>query len=107
MIQVELPRDAEGREIPLSTETMYSLDGEVVKVRNFEYWPSDCIWRMVVSVYSNHYEKPECLLLFPPDSWEKLEHDIYHLVMGEYLDDPEGDVKDVISRAKALAEREG
>lgn len=38
-----------------------------------------------------------------PDSWERLEEDAYHLVMSEYLDTPEEDVRDIVRRAKALA----
>ncbi len=37
-----------------------------------------------------------------PDSWEKLEEDIYHLVTKGYLDRPDEDVKSIIRRAKAL-----
>lgn len=38
-----------------------------------------------------------------PDSWERLEKDAYHLVMSEYLDTPEEDVRNIVRRAKALA----
>lgn len=38
-----------------------------------------------------------------PDSWERLEEDAYHLVMSEYLETPEEDVRDIVRRAKALA----
>lgn len=38
-----------------------------------------------------------------PDSWEQLEKDAYHLVMSEYLDTPDEDVRDIVRRAKALA----
>ena len=37
------------------------------------------------------------------DSWEQFEEDVYHLVMSEYLDTPEEDVRDLVCRAKALA----
>lgn len=37
-----------------------------------------------------------------PDSWEKLEEDIYHLVTKGYLDRPDEDVKSIMRRAKAL-----
>lgn len=39
-----------------------------------------------------------------PDSLEAIEKDIYHLVMSEYLDDPEGDVKAVMARIEKLME---
>lgn len=38
-----------------------------------------------------------------PDSWESIEEDAYHLVMSEYLETPEEDVRDLVRRAKALA----
>lgn len=37
-----------------------------------------------------------------PDSWERIEDDAYHLVMSEYLETPEEDVRDLVRRAKAL-----
>lgn len=37
-----------------------------------------------------------------PDSWEKLEEDIYHLVTKGYLDRPDEDVKSIMSRIKKL-----
>ena len=44
-----------------------------------------------------------CLSHKRPDSWERLEEDVYHLVMSEYLETPEEDVKGILRRAKALA----
>ena len=41
-----------------------------------------------------------------PSDWKKLEDDIYSAVMSEYLEDPRADVRTLVSRAKALAERE-
>ena len=38
-----------------------------------------------------------------PDSWKRIEDDAYHLVMSEYLETPEEDVRDLVRRAKALA----
>ena len=38
-----------------------------------------------------------------PDSWGRIEEDAYHLVMSEYLETPEKDVRDIVRRAKALA----
>lgn len=55
-----------------------------------------CEWRL----YS---VSPENLTHERPDSWERIEDDAYHLVMSEYLETPEEDVKDLVRRAKALA----
>lgn len=41
--------------------------------------------------------------IVPKDVWGKVERDIYRLVMSEYLDDPQGDVHDIMRRIKALA----
>ena len=80
-MSVELPRDAEGREIPLDTEVLYRKDGTLVDVDEFNF--------------STGYSDPEhkwtvklmnCAVFFttkmflnppePPDSWEKLEDDL-------------------------------
>lgn len=52
----------------------------------------------------------DCYSLYPvelthkqPDSWEKLEEDVYHLVTRGYLDRPDDDTKSIICRAKKLA----
>lgn len=41
--------------------------------------------------------------IVPKDVWGEVERDIYHLVMSEYLDDPQGDVHDIMRRIKELA----
>lgn len=71
---VEPPRDAEGREIPLCTKTMYFLDGEKINIRTFEYWPREHMWRVTVGGSYTHYATSD-LMLFPPDSWEKIEEE--------------------------------
>lgn len=80
-MSVELPKDAEGREIPLDTKTLYDEDGECFKVNRFTYsvvqtmpglkWGvvfMDCRYDYCSSFY---LAPPE-----PPDSWEKLEEDL-------------------------------
>ena len=115
MIQgIELLKDAQGREIPLSTETMYFLDGGIAKVGAFEYWPYWYRWQVKVFGYDKHVLASD-LLLFPPDSWEQLEHDAT-LAPRDYLqargieERKDGRIAtmmlDLVSRAKALAERE-
>lgn len=72
-MSIELPKDAEGREIPLDTECLYTYKGEKQDVLSFTYYRRKDIWeietdmRMVNSIY---------LYLTPPDSWEKLEEDL-------------------------------
>ena len=78
MSDVKLPRDAEGREIPLDTKVLYSTDVLEHKVDAFEYSPRDGIWRVAldgrfVSLYASdmHLTPQE-----PPDSWERLVSDL-------------------------------
>lgn len=78
---IELPKDAEGREIPLDTTVLYMSDGTSVDVNEFNF--------------STRYSDPEhkwtvrltnCAVFFttrmflnppePHDSWEKLEEDL-------------------------------
>lgn len=80
-MSVELPKDAEGREIPLDTVALYDDSGNVHNIRRFMYtndfdssdkWINS--WTMVVDDYKT--AKPEQMHLTPPDSWEKLEDDL-------------------------------
>lgn len=43
---IELPKDAEGREVPLDTKRLYDADGVPVSIRAFRYNPNDRIWRV-------------------------------------------------------------
>ena len=79
-MSVELPKDAEGREIPLDTVALYDDDGNVYSVRRFIYttdfdlgdkWMNS--WYIVVDDYKT--AKSEQMHLTSPDSWEKLEKD--------------------------------
>lgn len=78
---IKLPRDAEGREIPLDTVALYDDDGNVYSVRRFIYtndfdlgdkWMNS--WMLVVDDYKT--AKPEQMHLTSPDSWKKLEEDL-------------------------------
>lgn len=78
---IELPKDAEGREIPLDTKVLYNEDGKCFKVNRFTYsvvqtipglkWGvvfMDCRYDYCSSFYLT---PPE-----PPDTWEELEEDL-------------------------------
>ena len=80
-MSVELPKDAEGREIPLDTVALYDDDGNVHSIRRFIYtndfdlndkWINS--WIAVADDYKA--AKPEQMHLTKPDSWEKLEEDM-------------------------------
>ena len=78
MTDIELPRDAVGREIPLDTEALYDKSGERLAIYAWEYMPQlkHSKWRMrFLSDYSDYEYHPDEYYLVPPDSWEKLEED--------------------------------
>lgn len=73
---IQLPRDAEGREIPLDTEVLFDKDGNEIEVSCYRYYPKvgPGYWN-IRSVRNKYYRQDE-VHLNPPDSWEKLEEDI-------------------------------
>lgn len=81
MANIELPKDAEGREIPLDTKVLFGDGGTA---RNIVYWVfttdselekewRNC-WRAVTD--AGRKLDPELMYLTPPDSWEQLEKDL-------------------------------
>lgn len=89
-MSVELPKDAEGREMPLDTAALYDDDGNVYSVRRFIYttdfdlgdkWMNS--WYIVVDDYKT--AKPEQMHLTSPDSWEKLEEDLDRCIKEDSL----------------------
>lgn len=81
MANIELPKDADGREIPLDTVALYDDDGNVYSIRRFIYtndfdlndkWMNS--WYVVTDDYKT--AKSELMHLTKPDSWEKLEEDL-------------------------------
>ena len=113
---IGMPKDSQGREIPLSTKVLYYQEGKMFEVESFNYWPKYNDWFVrssnegIVSTIA-----ADSVLLFPPDSWEQLEHDAT-LAPRDYLqargleERKDGRIAtmmlDLVSRAKALAERE-
>lgn len=82
MANSKLPTDAEGLEIPLDTECLYTYKGEKQDVLAFTYDRKEDIWeietdtRIVNSIY---------LYLTPPDSWKKLEEDLDRCIKADSL----------------------
>lgn len=72
---VELPKDAEGREIPLDTEVLYDKEGKRREVDWYTFYPDKDIWDVVLADSSAHFS-PHNLSLTKPDSWEKLLEDL-------------------------------
>lgn len=86
-MSVELPNDAEGREIPLDTVVLFSRSGEAhnivrwIYTTDFETWTESNMWRAIAE---NHRAlDPELMYLTPPDSWEKLEEDLGRCISGD------------------------
>lgn len=75
MTNIELPKDANGCEIPLDTKVLYFKDGSDHKVAKWVLYPYEGIrWAVV---FDNEVRRdPDVLYLTPPDSWEKLEEDL-------------------------------
>lgn len=75
---VELPKDANGKVIPLDTEVLYDKYENVFHVVDFRYSPKEREW-----LASGGFTGPKDswrldtnrLLLAPTDSWERLEED--------------------------------
>ena len=78
---VELPKDAEGREIPLDVDVLYNANGESVKPYSFTFRRYDGFcWEMRLVGVSNLVYDTKSFYLTPPDSWEKLEEDLGRVV---------------------------
>lgn len=77
-MSIELPKDAEGREIPLDTEVLYSEDGRIYKPVKWLFYPHrENAWTVRVEVSGSEITTfTELLFLTPPDSWEKLLEDL-------------------------------
>lgn len=80
-MSIELPKDADGREVPLDTEVLYDEDGNAKEVQRYTYSVRQTIprrkWDAVMldstcRYVSNLYITPPA----PPDSWEELLEDL-------------------------------
>ena len=88
-MSVELPRDAEGREIPLDTVVLFNARGDAFNIvrwiytTDFETWSESNTWRAIEK--SHRAFNPEMMYLTPPDSWEKLEEDLDRCIAGDNI----------------------
>ena len=89
-MSVELPKDAEGREIPLDTVVMFGGNGNAYNIVRWSYitelnagdenansWYAVTKGRTVLD--------PEMMYLTPPDTWEKLEEDLDRCIAGDNI----------------------
>ena len=84
---VELPKDSEGREIPLDTDALYDKNGERLTIYAWEYMPKlkHSKWRVLFLFDESDVKYyPDDYYLTPPDSLEKLEEDL-----GKILNHPQ------------------
>lgn len=75
-MSIELPRDAEGREIPLDTTVLFDKDGKEIEVSRYQYYPKVGPGYWNIRSVRNKYYRMDEVHLTPPDSWEKLEEDL-------------------------------
>lgn len=78
MANIELPRDAEGREIPLDTAVLYNGDGDAYEIAQYVYAVRQTISRRIwdAKMLDGTVRYTTSLYLTPPDTWEKLEEDL-------------------------------
>ena len=87
MTNIELPRDAAGREIPLDTVCMYDCNGDSISItrwcfmKRLEPMVSEKnIWTAIDK--EGFVKDPALLHLTPPDSWDKLLDDLDNAAEG-------------------------
>lgn len=132
-VGVPVPRDADGEVVPLTTKVMYTNRGQKIELREFYLLHSvlrgGFVWRAIHHVGNSVEDlKLDFLHLRRPDSWERLEEDVEQFEDGgtacEYFGSEltscneckspcsigancrDGVARDVLRRAKALAERD-
>lgn len=76
MANIELPKDAEGREIPLDTKLLYDKEGNPKEVSLFTYAPRSYSSGWNVVLVGGFERFASAMHLTPPDSWERLEEDL-------------------------------
>ena len=89
-MSVELPKDAEGREIPLDTVALFSSDGNVLNIVRWIYTTDFDLRDDLANGWSAIDDigapiNPELMYLTQPDSWEKLEEDLNRCIRADSL----------------------
>lgn len=80
---IELPKDAEGRDIPLYVDALYDKNGKRLPIYEWEYFPKLKLTKWKVRFLfddSNVRYCPDEYYLTPPDSLKRLEDDLSKIV---------------------------
>lgn len=89
-MNIELPKDAEGREIPLDTVALFNRVGNVYSIVRWTFttdfdlsdgWSNK--WRAITD--RGFALDPALVYLTSPDSWEKLEEDLGRCIKADSL----------------------
>lgn len=91
-MNIKLPKDAEGREIPRNTEVMYDINGKRVHITGYTYkcdvlglWQQWKVSSPDITGEKDGMLPADSLYLTPPDSWEKLEDDLDRCISGNSI----------------------
>ena len=85
---VELPKDYNGKVIPLDTEILYEKNGLVFYVSDFRYSPKSKEWSACGGYTGNKNgwcAETNTFLLTTPDSWDKLIDDLRNAAEGDIV----------------------
>ena len=112
MANIELPKDAEGREIPLDTVCMYDCNGDSISITRWCFttrlepmFSEKNIWIAIDK--EGLVKDPALLHLTPPDSWEKLEEDLDRCIEADCISYGTSLVlEDIKQRIRRLAAKE-
>lgn len=99
-MSVELPKDAEGREIPLDTTVLYDKNDKEVVVSRYQYYPRVGYGYWNIKSVRNEYYRVDEVYLTPPDTLEKLLDDLDNAAKG-------GDVDTVHTASVTIDNAEG
>ena len=87
--KITLPKDAEGREIPLNTKVLYEKEGDELRVKRVEFDVLYGSWCFAVKkdslTLATIYRRPQDVHLVKPaphDNWEKLLEDLDNAARG-------------------------
>lgn len=81
-MSVELPKDADGREIPLDTTVLYDKNDKEVVVSRYQYYPRVGYGYWNIKSVRNEYYRVDEVYLTSPDTLEKLLDDLDNAAKG-------------------------